>query len=225
MMAETSDDSVLGEFLAGPRGFGAWEDLVRSVRMSIARDAGLPGTAVPPGQIPYLVVRGLRHAGVDSASELSAARSVLPALVSRLGAQGHLDPGAVASAMSGVRDSLDELIAVKRCAEALRTCARQVSPAVLAALPGSDWVEDKYLTIDEVTGESVTFADDWLADEDPFAGQYPAAGQDPPEPRLVGPVAVPAEVARLTEPGWSILLSAARIDGQWRLLEVMNGIP
>jgi hypothetical protein len=41
----------------------------------------------------------------------------------------------------------------------------------------------------------------------------------------VGPVAVPPEVAEATAPGWDILLSAARVNGEWRLLDVVSGDP
>ena len=39
---------------------------------------------------------------------------------------------------------------------------------------------------------------------------------------IIGPIPVPCAIAKLAE-GWQILLSAARVDGEWRLLNVVNG--
>jgi hypothetical protein len=38
--------------------------------------------------------------------------------------------------------------------------------------------------------------------------------------RDVGPFTVPRNASDLARPGWSVLITAARLQGRWRLLEV-----
>lgn len=36
----------------------------------------------------------------------------------------------------------------------------------------------------------------------------------------IGPIAVPREASDLARPGWSVLVTAARVDTRWHLLEI-----
>jgi hypothetical protein len=63
------------------------------------------------------------------------------------------------------------------------------------AIPEEDWVEE-HLEITDVEPGRIWFE------------------------RGVGPIEVPRQASDLARPGWSVLITAARIEGRWRLLEV-----
>ncbi len=121
------------------------------------------------------------------------------------------------AAIADICERLDERAGVKKGVDAFRSCVRQVSRDVLAAVPSGDWIEDRTMYVKDVDGESVTFVD--------VSAHYARlAYHGAPEPPRVR-VAVPPEVAKVIETGWTILLSAARINGEWWLLNVVSGDP
>jgi hypothetical protein len=226
-MTEISVETALTGFLADRREHGSQrqfrtaEKVITSLRRSIAKETDQPASDIPAsqvtGHIAHLIWEVLPHEEFAAASELTTARRVLTSLLRRLGDHGHLGAGAVTAAIKDISELLDERAGVKKGVDALRSCVRQVSRDVLAAVPYDDRIEDKTMYITDVTGESVTFVDE----SDYYAR---LADDDAPEPPRV-PVAVPPEVAEAVETGWTILLSAARINGEWCLLNVVSGDP
>ena len=226
-MAEISVETALTAFLAdrrehsSQRQFRTAEKVITSLRRSIAKDADQLAGDIPAsqvtGHIAHLVVEVLPHEEFAAASELTTARRVLSSLLRWLGDRGHLDAGAVTAAIADISERLDERAGVKKGVDALGSCVSQVSRDVLAAVPYGDRIEDQTMYVEDVDGESVTFVDE-------SAHYARLAYHDAPEPPRVR-VAVPPEVAEVIETGWTILLSAARINGQWCLLNVVSGDP
>lgn len=226
-MTEISVETALDGFLADRREHGSQrqystaEKVITSLRSSIGKDGGDPASQIPAsritGHIVHLIGEVLPHEEFATVSELTVARRVLSSLLRWLGDQGHLDTGAVSAAIADTSERLDEQAGVKKGVDALRSCARQVSRDVLATVPYQDRIEDRTMYVRDVTEDSVTFIDE--------SGYYARlADDDAPEPPRVR-VAVPPGVAGVIESGWTILLSAARINGEWCLLNVVSGDP
>jgi hypothetical protein len=144
----------------------------------------------------------LVHKQFASVSELREVRTVLPALLSWLHIQGHLDAETTTSEIEELKGRIDEYIDLRKFVD---TLSDQVSHQGFEHEwgGGDDSVSNRYLRIGEVTDNSITF-EDW-------------------DETIVGPITVPPKVAKLASPGWEILLSAVCVDGEWRLLEVVNG--
>jgi ribonuclease HI len=71
-------------------------------------------------------------------------------------------------------------------------------PDPQVVVDAEELVEDEYVTIASVGAGEITF-------------------------ERIGAVAVPAEIAAQARAGWRILLTAARLDGDWYLLDVAHG--
>lgn len=122
-----------------------------------------------------------------------------------LHARGRLDAATVASQSEEVTETVGGLVAVRRFVDALKTYVEEQDPGIgLDEISFDDEVMDQYLTVCEITRDSITFDDH----ED-----------------TVGPVPVPPEICAMAEKGWQILLTAARVEGRWVLLNVVNGSP
>jgi hypothetical protein len=229
MMTEISVETALTAFLADRREHSSQrqlrtaEKVITSLRHSIVKDADQPTGDIPASQVTghiahlvTLVIEVLPHEEF-AASELTTARRVLLSLLRWFGDRGHLDAGAVTAAIADISERLDERAGVKKGVDALGSCVSQVSRDVLAAVPYGDRIEDRTMYVEDVDGESVTFVDE-------SAHYARLAYHGAPEPPRVR-VAVPPEVAEVIETVWTILLSAARINGQWCLLNVVSGDP
>ncbi|WP_432994013.1 hypothetical protein [Dactylosporangium sp. CA-233914] len=201
--------AALARFLDEQRAsgsFGRTEEVVAILRYSIAQDSDTPVDELPAASLPDkfgMFFNTMVHKQFASPGELQHARTVLAALVGWLEVQGVIAAGAGADVLEDVASRVEGSSAVRRfvdeLSEHLENDPDGPDPAEIDGVDPEDLIEDEYLTIDEVGDGSITF-----------------------DGRRVG---VPARIAALAQPGWSILLSAARIDGTWHLLDVVNGDP
>jgi ribonuclease HI len=206
--------TVLDHFLAyrrehcSARTFKKSENVISSFKWSIDWYAENEINAIPASEITdhlddffYTLV----HKNFATPSELKAAKSVLSVLLKWLKEQRYLEAATVESEIEDIEERTDEYGAIREFVDALSSYADSEAPDVTwDALSPNDKIDLQYLRIREVGDEFITFAD---------------GGTGEP----VGTVAVPPHIAEMAEYGWEILLTAARVDGEWRLLEVVNG--
>jgi len=165
----------------------------------------------------------LVHKNFASLTELRATKTVLTALLKWLQSEGILDAATVAAKIEYIRDRVDSYVSIRKFVDALSAHVDRATGNVdLDDLDEDDdyddddeddedeapdgGVDDQYLEITDVGVNTITFRDDY------------------PELK-VGPVSVPPEIAEMAETGWRILLSAHRVNGKWRLTQVVNGDP
>jgi ribonuclease HI len=190
--------------------------------------------ATPAGQIAdYFgdLFEVLVHKNFASATELRATRAVLTALLRWLQAEGILDATTVAAKIEDIKDRVDSYVDIRKFVDALSAHVDRITGNAWDDLDegeegddddhdhdgevdgeegdddeGRDSVADEYLRITDVGVDTITFGDEFPDIE-------------------VGPVRVPAGIAKMAETGWRILLSAHRVNGEWHLTDVVNGEP
>lgn len=207
-----SIDSVLTEFLTdrrelcSPRSFRQYEKTVGTLRWSIGwygdRNIGSIPAREIARQLPGLF-ETLVHKKFASADELGKVRRALPELLGWFQAQGHIDAEEAAAEVAYHTRRIDGYIAVRKFVNVLKAYAED--EPLLDAQSVDERVQDEYLEIIEVSGESITF-------------------RHPDESQVVS-IAVPPDVARMARPGWEILLTAVRHEGRWHVEHVVNGEP
>ncbi|MEU0194846.1 hypothetical protein ABZ250_34185 [Streptomyces afghaniensis] len=192
--------------------FEAADDVISTLLFSIGWSGDTPSAEMAPAEIVdelgAFFSSTLPHKQHASPHELRMAKRVVTDLLNWLVAGGHLDADAARDRVEDIDITVDERACLKEFVDAF-------GDDDLAPWPDHSLVEDRldcqYLTIAEVAGRSLTFKDYDGHDED----DCPA----------VGPVPVRPEIAALARTGWQILLSAVKVRGQWRLVEVVSGDP
>jgi ribonuclease HI len=210
---EMSLDAALTRFLADRRAqcsartFRMYDDVIGLLRWSISWYGDGDPSTMPASELPDQLPdfhETLVHKQFASPKELKDANTVLRALTKWLAAQGQLGAESAGSLIDETKAQFDEFTAIRRFVDAVRAYVEDDAPDVdLGELPEDDRVTDEYLQIAAVTDESITFED---------YGDL-----------IIGPITLPPEITELARPGWQILLTAARLEGEWRLLEVVNG--
>ena len=118
--------------------------------------------------------------------------------------QGYLRPSTAATSRERLTTTIEQFVAVRKFVDALQKLVGVDSPFIHPRPDSADdWIENEYLWIHEVTENSITFVE----------------GLN----RIVGPIIVPTDIAKLAEPGWQLLCTAVRTDGTWQLQNVANG--
>jgi ribonuclease HI len=210
---ETSLDVALHRFLLEQRAgrtrreYDDIAEVVRTLLWSIGWYSEEGAAAIPASDLPgqfgdffYTVV----HKKFAGPRLLATIRSVLPTLLAWFRDRGHLDHATAAAQIESTLDQTDRLLDVRVFVEELRRHVRGTAPAVeWDELSPEDRVSDQYLRIAKIEQDSITF-DDWVGEV------------------LVGPVGLPPEICRPARHGWQVLLSAARVDGEWVLTDVVN---
>jgi hypothetical protein len=126
---------------------------------------------------------------------LKASGTVTGKLVRWLADRGYIDRDAAHEAGDRAWEAVRDLPIADRLGMLLHEATDQAPAIDPDDVPDEDWVED-YVAITDVEPGKI-----W------FEGG-------------VGPIAVPREASDLARPGWSAFVTAARIRGRWRLLEV-----
>ncbi|OUD03661.1 hypothetical protein [Streptomyces swartbergensis] len=195
----------------------AFEDadaVVSTLRFSIGWYGGTPLAEMAPAEVvdelgPFFSST-LPHKQHASPDELRAAKLVVTDLLNWLVANGHVDADAARRRLEDIDITVDERASLKAFVDAF-------VHDDLVPWPDRSRIEDsvdrQYLTIAEVTARSLIFRD------------YDRGYDDEEDCPAVGPVPVRPEIAARARTGWRILLSAVKVRGQWRLVEVVSGDP
>jgi ribonuclease HI len=192
--------------------FEAADDVISTLHFSIGWYGDTPFSEMAPAEVvdelgPFFSST-LPHKQHASPHELRTAKRVVTDLLNWLVANGHVDAEAARDRLEDIDITVDERASLKEFVDAF-------ADDDLVPWPDRSSIEDRvdcqYLTIAEVADRSLTFKDYDRYDED-----------DGP---AVGPVPVRPEIAARARTGWRILLSAAKVRGQWRLVEVVSGDP
>ncbi len=145
------------------------------------------------------------HKSFASEQELRVIGRVLRALLDHFRDTGQISAKTAKSLARDVAERIGSLTAVRRFVETLRTYVEYETDRLdLDVEEAEEQVIDEYADITEITETSITF-EEW------------GGGA------TIGPVELPPAICALAERGWQILLSAARVDGRWILLQVVNG--
>ena len=126
---------------------------------------------------------------------LKASGTVTKKLVRWLQSHGYIDEEAAGDAVERAQDAGRDLPVADRLGDLLHDVIAAAPALDPEEVADQDWVED-YLAITEVEPGRI-----W------FEGG-------------VGPIAVPRAASDLAQPGWSLLVTAARHGGRWHLLEI-----
>jgi hypothetical protein len=126
---------------------------------------------------------------------LKASGTVTGKLVRWLSQHGYIDDHSVQDASEQARDAARDLPVADRLGMMLHDLAANTPDVDPEQAAEQDWVED-YLQITDVEPGKI-----W------FEGG-------------VGPITVPRKASDLARPGWSMHITAARLNDAWRLLEV-----
>lgn len=126
---------------------------------------------------------------------LKAAGTVTGKLVRWLAAQGYIDPQDAEEASGHAREAARDLPTAERLGSLLHDACEEPFDLDVDHVADEDWVEE-HLQITDVEPGLIFFERD------------------------VGPIEVPTAASDLARPGWSVLITAARVEGRWRLLEV-----
>jgi ribonuclease HI len=217
--AGATDESLgvaLKRFLADQRPrlsrreFGDVDEVLSTLVWSIGWYAGEKADEIPAADVVDHLpdfYDTLVHKEFADPDRLRVVNSVLPNLLRWLQDQGHLDAETVESAVDEATDAMDDFVDVREFVNRLGRYAEATAPDLdLSALPADDRVTDEYLRIAQITPNSLTF-EDWT------------------DETTVGPVKLPAEICAMAQSDWQILLTAARVNGRWILLRVVNGDP
>jgi hypothetical protein len=116
-------------------------------------------------------------------------------LVRWLSQHGYIDEQAAQDASEQARDAARDLPTADRLGMMLHDLAANTADVDPEQVAEQDWVED-YLQITDVEPRKI-----W------FEGG-------------IGPIIVPRKTSDLARPGWSMHITAARLNDTWRLLEV-----
>jgi ribonuclease HI len=206
-------ETALEQFLAdqrekrSERSFANVEGVIWTLRWGIDWYEGDKKYAILASEIDgqlFHFFRVLVHKEFARPSKLKAVKSVLPALLKWLQEQGHLDAAIATSLINRVKEEVDECLAIRKFIDALQSYIDEEQFEVDGSSV-EERVGPEYLEIREIADSSIMFG---------------GHGN-----RCVGPIAVPLEISRMAKSRWQILLSAARINGTWRLLDVANGDP
>ncbi|GAA3222131.1 hypothetical protein [Actinocorallia longicatena] len=212
--AKTSLEEALRRFLSGERArlprrdFEAVEDVVGILRFSIGWYGDeKPGTVRASSiadHLPdfcYVVV----HKRFASPAELETIREVMHALLDHLRDTGQIGAGTAKSLAGELTERFGGFTAVRTFVNALKDHIEDEAPDVdHGELASEDWIADQYAEIVKITEGSITFREDGLDTE-------------------IGPISLPPRICAMAKPGWRILLTAARLDGRWTLLQAVNG--
>jgi hypothetical protein len=131
---------------------------------------------------------------------LKAAGTVTGKLARWLEQHDHIGTGAAEIAVDRARDSARELPSADRLTDLLVGVAMKAPAIDVDDVSDEDWVEDQ-LMIDQIEPGKI-----W------FEGG-------------IGPIQVPKRASELAQPGWMVLIVAARRGGRWHLLEVGSVYP
>jgi hypothetical protein len=126
---------------------------------------------------------------------LKASCTVTGKLVRWLSQHGYIDDQAAQDASEQARDAARDLPTADRLGMMLHDLAAKTPDVDPEQVAEQDWVED-YLQITDVEPGKI-----W------FEGG-------------IGPIIVPRKTSDLARPGWSMHITAARLNDTWRLLEV-----
>lgn len=192
--------------------FEAADDVISTLRFSVGWYGDTPFTEMAPADIVdelgAFFSSTLPHKQHASPHELRRAKRVVTDLLNWLVANGHVDADAARGRLEDIDITVDERASLKEFVDAF-------GGDDLVPWPDpsrwEDRVDCQYLTIAEVAGRSLTFKD--------------YDGHDEDDCPVVGPVPVRPEIAARARTGWRILLSAVKVRGQWRLVEVVSRDP
>ncbi|MDQ7809379.1 hypothetical protein Q5425_37115 [Amycolatopsis sp. A133] len=225
--------SVAAEFLADLRGRTSartqakYTLVLELLRSAAGRSENRRLTQVPASRLTdmlheYFYILTHKMIPYATVTDLTNARTALPALLAWFADHGHLNAETAATNIASVRNRLDDEIALRRFLNALQEYVeRTVAPP--ADDEDDDWtgrlLSDGYAKITAVTVETITFEDDDIENwSDCDAGSLIPSIIGP-----IGPIAVPQEVATLAHTGWRIRLTAIERSDGWHLEEIVNG--
>ncbi|MFI5976431.1 hypothetical protein [Streptomyces sp. NPDC051452] len=188
------------------------DEVVSTLRFSIGWYGDKPSGEMAPAEVVdelgAFFNSTLPHKQHASPHELRTARRVVTDLLNWLVANGHLDADAARLRLADIDITVDERAVLKEFVDAF-------GDDDLVSWPDRSRIEDsvdsQYLTITEVTAGSLTFKD------------YDRGYEEEDDCPVVGPVPVRPEIAARARPGWRILLSAVKVSGRWRLVQVVSG--
>jgi len=126
---------------------------------------------------------------------LRASGTVTGKLVRWLSERGHIDGETATDAVDHAREAARDLPTADRLGMLLHDACEDPSDLDPNEVADEDWVEE-HLEITDVEPGRIWFE------------------------RGIGPIEVPRDASDLARPGWQVLITAARLDGRWRLLEV-----
>ncbi len=126
---------------------------------------------------------------------LKASGTVCGKLARWLAERGYIDEESAEDASEQAREAARDLPMADRLGSMLHDVAAAAPEIDVDAVPEEDWIED-HLEISDVEPGRIWFERD------------------------VGPIDVPREASDLARPGWTVLVTAARVAGSWHLLEV-----
>ena len=126
---------------------------------------------------------------------LKASGTATGKLVRWLSQHGYIDDQAAQDASEQARDAARDLPIADRLGMMLHDLAANTPDAAREQVAEHDWVED-YLQITDVEPGKIWFESG------------------------IGPIIVPRKTSDLARPGWSMHITAVRLNDAWRLLEV-----
>ncbi|MFJ8140856.1 hypothetical protein [Streptomyces sp. NPDC096013] len=190
------------------------DEVISTLRFSIGWYGDKPSTEMAPAEIVdelgALFSSTLPHKQHASPDEFRAAKRVVTDLLDWMVTNGHLDADSARRRLEDIGITVDERASVKAFVDAFGH--DDLVPWSDRSLIEAD-VDCQYLTIEEVTADSLTFKD------------YDRGYDDEDDCPLVGPIPVRPEIAARARTGWRILLSAVKVRGEWRLVQVVSGDP
>jgi hypothetical protein len=128
---------------------------------------------------------------------LKACGTVTKKLGKWLATNGYVDAEEAADMVERGAEAGDELPKVEKLAEALYHLTRDVPAFDADSIPDEDWIEDQL----------------WIERVEPGALWFDGG---------VGPVKVPRRASDLARAGWAVTITLAKVQGEWRILEVGN---